>query len=136
VDKTLAPTQRQHGLSGSVVHGSDRACEVRGVAEYLDTLFEDEERYEEMSEFAKTHVSDEVGTVGNAVCWMYLAERLTSRYKVQRYGKWIWDLARPEAGEPIGRDETTLPRRREGWGTEEGWEVYWDGWGPGKRIGV
>lgn len=48
-----------HEESGSSVEAGD--CET--VAKYLDVLFSDERRYDQMSEFAAGHVSDEVETV-------------------------------------------------------------------------
>jgi len=102
------PLQVQHENSGFFVETGDS----KAAAKYLDVLFSDEKRYKEMSEFAATHVSDEVGTVGNAVCWMYLADTLANKgKKLEPNGKWIWDLARADAGEPVKDDgEVWLPR--------------------------
>lgn len=57
------PLQVQHEKSGFLVEPGD----AKAVAKYLDVLFSDEGKYKAMSKFAATHVSDEVGTVGNAV---------------------------------------------------------------------
>ncbi|KAF2769349.1 trehalose synthase (Ccg-9) [Teratosphaeria nubilosa] len=101
------PLQVQTEKSGFLVEPGD----YKAVAKYLDLLFSDEKRYKDMSEFAASHVSDEVGTVGNAVCWMYLADKLSKGEKLEPDGRWIWDLARAEAGEPVKDDgETWLPR--------------------------
>lgn len=100
------PLQVQHEKSGFTVETGD----WKSVAHYLDLLFSDEARYREMSAFAASHVSDEVGTVGNAVNWMFLAHQLSQGQKLQPNGKWIWDLARDEAGEPILDEEVILPR--------------------------
>lgn len=100
------PLQVQHEKSGFTVETGD----WKSVAHYLDLLFSDEARYREMSAFAASHVSDEVGTVGNAVNWMFLAHQLSQGQKLQPNGKWIWDLAREEAGEPILDEEVILPR--------------------------
>ena len=100
------PLQVQHEKSGFTVETGD----YKAVAKYLDLLFSDEERYKEMSVFAASHVSDEVGTVGNAVNWMFLADQLHQGKKLQPNGKWIWDMAREEAGEPVKSDEVRLPR--------------------------
>ena len=100
------PLQVQHGKSGFVVESGDNEA----VARYLDLLFGDERRWKEMSEYAATHVSDEVGTLGNAICWMYLADKYSSGKKVEPDGRWVWDLAREEAGLPKGEGENWLPR--------------------------
>jgi alpha,alpha-trehalose phosphorylase (configuration-retaining) len=69
-----------------------------------------------MSEYAKRSVSDEVGTVGNAVSWLYLIHKMTQvgengqRVKLEPNGRWINDLAREEAEEPYSESEPRLPR--------------------------
>ncbi|GAB7326933.1 hypothetical protein MBLNU13_g10894t1 [Cladosporium sp. NU13] len=64
------PQQIQHGKSGFLVQDQDRDAEVRAVAEHLQTLFADKQKHEEMSRYAAHHVSDEVGTLENVICWM------------------------------------------------------------------
>lgn len=100
------PLQVQPGRSGFLVEPGDHAA----VAEYLDLLFTDTKRYEEMSKSAASHVSDEVGTVGNAVNWMYLADQLSQGKKLEPNGKWIWDMAKDEVGELKREEEVRLPR--------------------------
>ncbi|KAF7192049.1 Trehalose phosphorylase [Pseudocercospora fuligena] len=100
------PVQVQPEKSGFLVEPGD----YKAVAKHLDTLFSDENRYKEMSAFAASHVSDEVGTVGNAVNWMYLADQLSQRKKVEPGGQWIWDMARDEVGEERMEGEVRLPR--------------------------
>lgn len=100
------PLQVQPEKSGFLVEPGDH----KAVAKYLDILFSDEERYKQMSQFAASHVSDEVGTVGNAVYWMYLADQLSQRKKVEPNGRWIWDMARDEVGEETMEGEVRLPR--------------------------
>ncbi|KAK4545333.1 hypothetical protein LTR36_003513 [Oleoguttula mirabilis] len=102
------PLQVQHDKSGFLVEPGDASA----VAKYLDVLFSDEQKYKSMSEFAATHVSDEVGTVGNAVCWMFLADTLAKKgQRLEPNARWIWDLAREGAGEPVKDDgEVWLPR--------------------------
>ncbi|KAK5119254.1 hypothetical protein LTR85_007868 [Meristemomyces frigidus] len=102
------PLQIRHNKNGFLVRGLDWQSEIRAVGEYLDILFNDEERYEEMSTYARTHISDEVGTVGNAICWMYLADQLTHG-RVVPEGRRVWDMAREQAGEPVLGDEIKLP---------------------------
>lgn len=100
------PLQVQDGKSGFLVAPGDSDA----VAQHLHDLFTDETLYEEMSNYAHAHVSDEVGTVGNALCWMYLAERLAKGEKVEPHSAWINDMAREHAGLPYQPGETRLPR--------------------------
>ncbi|KAK0837023.1 hypothetical protein LTS02_018037, partial [Friedmanniomyces endolithicus] len=104
------PLLVRHNLNGFLVHNSDKSAALRAAAGYLDILFMNEDKYEVMSAFARNHVSKEIGTVGNAMCWMYLADRLASGHEVLPDGRWIWDLAREHAGEAVGPEETRLPR--------------------------
>jgi glycosyltransferase involved in cell wall biosynthesis len=50
---------------------------TKTVARHLHSLLSDKEAYKTISQYAGTHVSDEVGTVGNALCWAYLADTLS-----------------------------------------------------------
>lgn len=104
------PLQIQHGKSGFLVRGGSKEEDVKQVAEHLETLFADEELYGRMSAYAKNHISDEVGTVGNAVCWMYLADLLTSGKNLKAGQSWVWEMARKEAGEKVSETEIKLPR--------------------------
>lgn len=101
------PLQIENGKSGFLCDVGDNAQ----VAKHMYDLYTDEELYETMSEYARTHVSDEVGTVGNAAAWMYLAVMYVSRgVKIQPKGAWLNDLLRAETGEPYAQDEPRLPR--------------------------
>jgi glycosyltransferase involved in cell wall biosynthesis len=100
------PLQIQHGKSGYLCQPGDNDA----VAKHLYDLFTDEELYETMSNFARNNVSDEVGTVGNAAAWLYLAAVLTRGDKLRPNGAWINDLLRTEAGEPYEEGEPKLPR--------------------------
>lgn len=82
------PLQIQHGKSGYLVDVGDNDT----VAKHLFDLYTDEELYRKTSEFARTHVSDEVGTVGNAAAWLYLAVMYSRGEKVKPNGAWINDL--------------------------------------------
>ncbi|KAI1174233.1 glycosyltransferase family 4 protein [Nemania sp. FL0916] len=95
--------------------------DYEAVAKHLLDLFQDHGLWERMSHAAATGVSDEVGTVGNALCWYYLAAKLTGT-KTAGTGtgsskswpggcRWINDLARNEAGYPYKPGENQLPRR-------------------------
>lgn len=103
------PLQVQHGKNGFLVETGDTAA----VAEHLYNLWMDQDLYNRMSEYASVSVSDEVGTVGNALCWLYLASKLSQPggRKFLPKAKWINDLARAEAGEPYKEKEPRLPRR-------------------------
>ena len=100
------PLQVEHGKSGFVVEPGDHEA----VAQYLDILFTCHETYDDMSTYAKTHVSDEVGTVGNALCWMYLAETMTRGKPVRPGGKGVYDMARMDAGQDFDEGEVRLQR--------------------------
>lgn len=101
------PLQIEHGKSGFLCDVGDNDA----VAKHMYDLYTDDELYETMSEYARTHVSDEVGTVGNAAAWMYLAVMYVSRgVKLQPNGAWLNDLMRQETGEPYAPGEPRLPR--------------------------
>ena len=100
------PLQIQHGKSGYVVKSGDH----QAVAGHLYDLYTDEALYRKMSQYAKTHVSDEVGTVGNAAVWMYLAVMYNRGIKIKPNGAWLNDLLRVETGEEYVEGETRLPR--------------------------
>ncbi|KAH7336410.1 glycosyltransferase family 4 protein [Rhexocercosporidium sp. MPI-PUGE-AT-0058] len=100
------PLQVQHGKNGFLVEAGD----WRAVAKHLLTLWTDEKLYGEMCAFAKVSVSDEVGTVGNALSWFYLADKWANGKGVVPEGRWVNDLAREEAGIPYTEGENRLPR--------------------------
>lgn len=102
------PLQVQDGKSGFLVTPGDSDA----VAKHLHTLFTDDEVYEEMSSYAHDHVSDEVSTIGNALCWLYLADQLSQGKPVEPNSAWINDMAREEAGYPYEEGETHLPRSK------------------------
>ncbi|TFY64144.1 hypothetical protein EVG20_g6045 [Dentipellis fragilis] len=100
------PLQIEHGKSGFLCEVNDNVS----VAKHLFDLYTDEALYARMSEYARTHVSDEVGTVGNAAAWLYLATMYSRGEKVLPHGQWINDLMRKETGHPYVEGETRLPR--------------------------
>lgn len=59
------PLQIEHGLSGYLTEPGDN----KAVAKAMYDLFTDDALQRKMSEYAASHVSDEVGTVGNAAAW-------------------------------------------------------------------
>jgi glycosyltransferase involved in cell wall biosynthesis len=106
------PLQVEHGKSGFLVDVGEHDA----VANYLNHLFTDDEAYDRMSEYASTHVSDEVSTVGNALSWLYLADELANgEKKIEPNSRWINDMARERAGYPYKKEdkETTLKRESE-----------------------
>ena len=100
------PLQVQHGKNGFLVEAGD----WHAVANYLLELWMNEKMYTDMSEFAKVSVSDEVGTVGNALSWFYLADKWANGKGVVPQERWVNDLAREEAGIPYVKGENRLPR--------------------------
>jgi len=100
------PLQIVHGKSGYLTEVGDN----NEVAKYLFNLYTDEKLYSEMSEYARTHVSDEVGTVGNAAAWLYLAVMYNRGVKIQPHGAWLNDMLREETGELYVEGEPRLPR--------------------------
>jgi glycosyltransferase involved in cell wall biosynthesis len=100
------PLQIVHGKSGYLTTAGDNDA----VAKYLFNLYTDEKLYQEMSEYARTHVSDEVSTVGNAAAWLYLAVMYNRGVKIQPHGAWLNDMLREETGEPYVEGEPKLPR--------------------------
>jgi glycosyltransferase involved in cell wall biosynthesis len=101
------PLQIQHARSGFLVDSPD----VKKVGKYLYHLIDDKVAYDDISEFAANNVSDEVSTVGNALCWLYLADTLARGESVEPDSAWINDMARKAAGVPFdAKTETRLPR--------------------------
>ena len=101
------PLQIEHGKSGYLVDAGDNDT----VAKHMFDLYTNDDLYDDMCEYAKTHVSDEVHTVGNAASWMYLAVMFASRkQKIKPNGAWLNDLLRAETGEAYKEGEPRLPR--------------------------
>ncbi|KAI9730768.1 MAG: hypothetical protein M1818_008048 [Claussenomyces sp. TS43310] len=105
------PLQMQHGKNGFVVEPGDSQT----VATHLMELWTDEALYTKMSEYASNSVSDEVGTVGNALAWFYLAAVWARGDGVVPNERWVNDLAREEAGVPYQEGENRISRK----GTEK-----------------
>jgi len=100
------PLQIEDGKSGYLVTPGDHDS----VAKHLYELYTDEDLYRKMSQYARTHVSDEVGTVGNAAAWLYLAVMYHRGIKIKPNGAWINDLLRAETGQEYVAGEPRLPR--------------------------
>ncbi|PWW74165.1 Glycosyltransferase Family 4 protein [Tuber magnatum] len=100
------PLQIQHGKSGFLVDVGD----TDAVANHLFDLYTNNDLYTRMSEYAKASVSDEVGTVGNAACWLYLAAKLARGQVLKPNARWITDMAMEEASQRHEPGEPILPR--------------------------
>ncbi|KAG6831184.1 hypothetical protein H0H92_012324 [Tricholoma furcatifolium] len=100
------PLQIEHGKSGYLTEPGDNEA----VAKHLYELYSDEGLHRRISVYAKTHVSDEVGTVGNAAAWLYLAVKYSRGEKVLPNGAWLNDMLREETGEVYVEGEPRLPR--------------------------
>lgn len=100
------PLQIEHGKSGYLCEPGDNAA----VAQHLYELHTDEALHRRISIYARTHVSDEVGTVGNAAAWLYLAVKFSRGEKVLPNGAWLNDMLREETGELYATGEPRLPR--------------------------
>lgn len=102
------PLQVVHTKSGFIVEPGD----YKAVASHIHALLSNPDVYDSMSSYASSHVSPEVGTVGNALCWMYLADTLTlGKERVEPDSAWINDMARTKAGVAfIEGAEVRLPR--------------------------
>ncbi|KAL1964169.1 hypothetical protein VTN77DRAFT_7257 [Rasamsonia byssochlamydoides] len=100
------PLQVQDRKNGFLVKVSDTDT----VAKHMYDLCTDKELYNSMSQAALHTVSDEVSTVGNTLCWLYMASKLTNGHPVKPNGRWINDMAREEAGQPYQPGETRLKR--------------------------
>jgi glycosyltransferase involved in cell wall biosynthesis len=100
------PIQVKDKVNGFLVQPGD----WKAVAGHLVDLFENEQLHARMSLAAKNGLSDEVGTVGNALSWFYLASRYAQDDTLRAKGRWVNDLAREAAGKVYAQDENRLPR--------------------------
>ncbi|KAG0635564.1 trehalose phosphorylase [Tuber brumale] len=100
------PLQVEDGKSGFLVEVGDTDT----VANRLFDLYTNDDLYARMSKYAKASVSDEVGTVGNAACWLYLAAKLARGHGLEPNTGWIMDMARAEAGQKCRTGGPTLSR--------------------------
>ncbi|KAF1915723.1 hypothetical protein BDU57DRAFT_281631 [Ampelomyces quisqualis] len=103
------PLQVHDKRSGFLVEAGD----TKAVAKYMHHLWTDKIAYVNFSDFAQSHVSDEVSTVGNALCWLYLADELSRGGKIvngEGERNWVVDMARKEAGIEWEAGENRLPR--------------------------
>lgn len=103
------PLQIENGKNGFLVDVGD----TNAVARHLFDLWTDEALYRRMSEYALSHICDEVSTVGNALSWLYLASKLSNGEIVKPNGQWINNLAFGESGVPLTPDMPRLNRTAE-----------------------
>ncbi|KAI1452680.1 glycosyltransferase family 4 protein [Annulohypoxylon moriforme] len=111
------PIQVKDKENGFLVEPGD----YKAVAQHLIDLFTDDDLWNRMSYAARTGVSDEVGTVGNALSWFYLANKFSDvgakKNGANAFGgfkgncRWVNDLAREEACHPYEEGENRLPRK-------------------------
>ncbi|KAJ6443650.1 trehalose synthase (Ccg-9) [Purpureocillium lavendulum] len=100
------PLQIQDKVNGFLVEPGD----WKAVASHLIDLFADDNLHTRMSIAARTCLSDEVGTVGNALAWYFLASQFNEQ-PINGDERWVNDLARQGAASPYSEDENRLPRR-------------------------
>lgn len=104
------PLQIKDKVNGFLVASGN----TKAVAGHLLQLFSDDELWKKMSYEARTGVSDEIGTVGNALSWYYLAvawAKAGVSPGIKGDEKWVNDMAREGAGRPYREHENKLPRR-------------------------
>lgn len=100
------PLQIKNGKSGFLVTTGDKET----VADHLYDLITDKELYIDICSSAKNSVSDEVGTVGNAISWLYMFNELARGKDLKPNGQWIFDMMRKELNYPVQAGENLLPR--------------------------
>ncbi|POR39211.1 Trehalose synthase-like protein [Tolypocladium paradoxum] len=101
------PLQVKHGVNGYLVEPGD----YKAVADHLMDLFIHDELHERMSLAAKAGLSDEVGTIGNALAWYFLASKFAVEDGFKCNGRWVNDMAREEAGKAYSEQENRLSRQ-------------------------
>ncbi|KAG0635585.1 hypothetical protein HOY80DRAFT_1139796 [Tuber brumale] len=100
------PLQIDDGKSGFLVQVGDTDT----VANCLFDLYTNDDLYATISKHAKASVSHEVGTDGNAACWLYLAPKLATGDGLEARAGWIIKMAKEEAGQKFETLEPMLPR--------------------------
>ena len=106
------PLQVKDKVNGFLVEPGDH----HAVARYLRMLFVDDNLHDKMSQEARMGISDEVGTVGNALAWYYLAYKWSggvdaaTKAGLKGEERWVNDMAREEAKKPYVEGENRLPR--------------------------
>lgn len=100
------PLQVDHGRNGFLVDVGD----TEAVARHLYDLWTNRSLYQQMAEYALSHVCDEVSTVGNALNWLYLASKLSKGETVRPNERWINDMAFEDSGIPRPKDMSRLKR--------------------------
>lgn len=76
--------QAVYPSKSKMVNLATLSTQATTVANHLYNLWTDEGLYKKMSDYAKSHVPDEVGTVGNAAAWLYLAAMYSRGERIKR----------------------------------------------------
>ncbi|GKZ37927.1 hypothetical protein AbraIFM66950_009790 [Aspergillus brasiliensis] len=100
------PLQVDHGRNGFLVDVGD----TDAVARHLLDLWTDQELYDRISSYSRANVSDEVSTIGNALCWFFLSSKLSRGECVRPRREWIQDMARRELGQSYTKADGKLKR--------------------------
>ncbi|KAJ6004975.1 hypothetical protein N7540_012774 [Penicillium herquei] len=100
------PLQIENNKNGFLVDIGD----TDAVAQHLFNLWTDEDLYRRMSQYALSHVCDEVSTVGNALVWLYLASKFSKGERVRPNRRWINDMVFEELDLPTTGDVPHLKR--------------------------
>ncbi|KAK9238229.1 hypothetical protein V1525DRAFT_401903 [Lipomyces kononenkoae] len=98
--------QIQNGRNGYLCKVGD----TQAVADHMYNLLMDADKYRELSDYAKTSVSDEVHTVGNALAWLYMFNELAHDRELAPNGNFIYDLMRESVALSWKDAENRLPR--------------------------
>ncbi|GJN86861.1 hypothetical protein PLIIFM63780_010443 [Purpureocillium lilacinum] len=99
------PLQVKDKVNGFLVTPGD----WKAVADHLIELFTDDSLHTRMAIAARMGLSDEVGTVGNALAWYFLANQF-SHTPIDGNECWVNDLARDGVAKPYSEEENRLPR--------------------------
>ena len=99
------PLQVKDKVNGFLVTPGD----WKAVADHLIELFTDDSLHTRMAIAARMGLSDEVGTVGNALAWYFLANQF-SHTPIDGNERWVNDLASDGVAKPYSEEENRLPR--------------------------
>ncbi|KAK9357284.1 hypothetical protein V1504DRAFT_465074 [Lipomyces starkeyi] len=92
----------------SCPHPRFKVGDTQAVADHMYELLMEGEKYKAFSDYAKTSVSDEVDTVGNALAWLYMFNELAHNRELVPNGK--CDMMRESIGLSWKDTENRLPR--------------------------
>jgi glycosyltransferase involved in cell wall biosynthesis len=89
------PLQIQDGINGHLVEVGD----TTEVAQRLYTLLTDGQIYASMSSAAEALANKDYLTVPNALCWLYLANKLVRGETLEGHAQWVKALASRESSQ-------------------------------------